>query len=124
MRIIKFALLSLLFSACYSTEQNCEKFRTGTFKFDALVEGEVITTTFVRNDSIEIETYNGQTDTASIRWINDCQYILKSINPESMAENKPIEMRILYSDGNTYTFEYNIVGNTNKQRGTAVKISD
>jgi hypothetical protein len=33
---------------------------------------------FERNDSLEIETYDGKTDTASIRWVNDCEYILKN----------------------------------------------
>jgi hypothetical protein len=36
------------------------------------------TTVFERNDSLEIETYDGKTDTASIRWVNDCEYILKN----------------------------------------------
>jgi hypothetical protein len=29
------------------------------------------------HDSIEIETLEGKTDTASIRWVNDCEYICK-----------------------------------------------
>jgi hypothetical protein len=32
------------------------------------VDGVKKTTLFVRNDSIEIETFEGKTDTASIRW--------------------------------------------------------
>jgi hypothetical protein len=35
-----------------------------------------------RNDSIEIETFEGKTDTASIRWVNDCEYILQNYIPK------------------------------------------
>jgi hypothetical protein len=38
---------------------------------------------FERNDSLEIETYDGKTDTASIRWVNDCEYILKKLHQKT-----------------------------------------
>jgi hypothetical protein len=39
-----------------------------------------------------------------------------------MAEEKAIHIKILTTKGNEYNFEYNIVGDTNKQKGTAKKI--
>ncbi|GGD94438.1 DNA topoisomerase IV [Planktosalinus lacus] len=122
MRFLSLFLLTLLFTSCYSPERNCEDFRTGTFEFEALVGAEVLKTTFVRNDSIEIDYFKGKADTSSVRWINDCEYIVKKLNPKSMAEEKAIHMKILTTDKNTYTFEYNIVGQTKKERGTAVKV--
>ena len=83
---------------------------------------ELKTTTFVRNDSIEIDYYEGKADTSSIRWINDCEYIVKKINPVNRAEEKAIHMKILTTDGLEYTFEYNVVGEQKKQKGTAKKI--
>ncbi len=114
-------LLVLLFTACFQPERNCSHFKTGTFTYEALVGTEVLTTTFVRNDSIEIDYFKGKADTSSIRWINDCEYVVKKLHPKNMAEEKAIHIKILTTDGNQYTFEYNMVGEKQKQRGTAVK---
>lgn len=117
-------VFALLFSACYQPQRSCEDFRTGTFTFEALLGTEVETTTFVRNDSIEIDYFRGKADTATIRWINDCEYIVKKLNPKNREEEKAIHMKILTTDNNTYTFEYNVVGDSNKAKGTATKTSD
>lgn len=113
---------TLLLTACYQPERNCREFKTGTFTFTALIDGEEKTTTFVRDESIEIGYFEGKQDTSSIRWLNDCEYIVKNINPKSKAEEKSIHMKILSTDGNSYTFEYSIVGESRKSRGTAIKI--
>ena len=115
-------LTLLSFSSCYESERNCKDFRTGTFQFEALVGTEMLTTTFVRNDSIEIDYFQGKADTSSVRWINDCEYIVQKVNPRSMAEEKAIHMKILSTDGAFYTFEYNVVGQDRKERGTARKV--
>jgi len=39
-----------------------------------------------------------------------------------MAEEKAIHMKILTTNGDEYLFEYNIVGDTKKQKGTAKKV--
>ena len=57
-----------------------------SFVFEQEINGEKHTSTFVRTDEYEIETYNGKTDTASIRWVNDCEYILQKLHPKNMAE--------------------------------------
>lgn len=77
---------------------------------------------FVRNDSIEIDFFRGKSDTSSIRWINNCEYIIANKNPKNRAEEKPIHIKILTTKGNTYTFEYGLVGESKKQRGTVVKV--
>ena len=116
--------LLLFFGSCYQSERNCTEFKTGTFQFEALVGTEMLTTTFVRNDSIEIDYFQGKADTSSIRWINDCEYIVKKINPRNMAEEKAIHMKILSTDGPFYTFEFNVVGQDRKERGTARKVDE
>ena len=122
MRFITGLLLSFLIFSCYEPERNCQDFKTGTFEYEALIGTEVLTTTFNRNDTLEIDSFKGKSDSSSIRWINDCEYIVKKINPNNMAEEKAIHMKILTTKGNEYNFEYNIVGDTNKQKGTANKI--
>lgn len=122
MRFITGLLLSFLIFSCYNPERNCQDFKTGTFEYEALIGTEVLITTFNRNDTLEIDFFKGKSDSSSIRWINDCEYIVKKINPKNMAEEKAIHMKILTTKGNEYNFEYNIVGDTNKQKGTAKKI--
>lgn len=120
--IVLFPLL-LLFS-CYNVENNCKDFKTGKFKFEYEVNGIKKTTVFERNDSIEVETFEGKTDTASIRWVNDCEYILQKLHPKNMVEEKAIVMKILTTSKNSYTFEFGMVGTDAKQRGTVTKISE
>jgi hypothetical protein len=115
-------LLSLM--SCYDAERNCKDFKTGKFKFEYEVDGVKKIALFERNDSIEVETFEGKTDTASIRWVNDCEYVLQKIHPKNMAEEKAIGMKILTTSKNSYTFEFGMVGADEKQRGTVTKISD
>tara|TARA_R110002051_G_scaffold90726_3_gene159770 strand:+ start:2263 stop:2676 length:414 start_codon:yes stop_codon:yes gene_type:complete len=116
-------LLVLLCVSCYQPERNCGQFKEGEFSFTSLVNGEELTTTFIRKDGIEIDYFQGKSDTSSVRWINDCEYIVKKINPKNMAEEKSVHMKILSTTDDTYTFEYNIVGDKKKSRGTATKIN-
>jgi hypothetical protein len=122
-KIILIPLLLLLMS-CYDVERNCKDFKTGKFKFEYEVDGVKKIALFERNDSIEIETFEGKTDTASIRWVNDCEYVLLKLHPKNMAEEKAIAMKILTTSKNSYTFEFGMVGSDAKQKGTVTKISD
>lgn len=83
----------------------------------------MVTSTFTRRDSIEIDQFRGRTDTSSVRWINDCEYIVKNIRPKNRAERQPLHIKILTTTKDTYTFEYGLVGESKKQRGTARKIN-
>ena len=122
-KIILLPLL-LIFASCYNAEHDCKDFKTGKFKFEHEVNGVKKVTLFERNDSIEIETFDGKTDTASVRWVNDCEYILKKLHPKNMAEEKAIGMKILTTSKNSYTFEFGIIGSDQKQRGTVTKIGE
>lgn len=110
-----------LFS-CYNVERNCKDFKTGKFKFEYEVDGVKKTTIFERKGEIEIETFEGKTDTSSVRWVSDCEYILRKIHPKNMAEEKAISIKILSTTKNSYIFEFGIVGSDATQRGTVVKL--
>ncbi|OCB75474.1 DNA topoisomerase IV [Flavobacterium crassostreae] len=114
--------LVLLMVSCYPVERNCKDFKTGKFKFEHEIDGIKKTTFLERNDSIQIETFEGKTDTASIRWVNDCEYILQKLHPKNMAEKKALNMKILTTTKNTYTFEFGMVGVAQKQKGTVTKL--
>ena len=124
MKKILFLLPLLSLTSCYDAERNCKDFKTGKFKFEYEVDGVKKTTLFERNDTIEIETFEGKTDTAAIRWVNDCEYVLQKIHPKNMAEKKAIGMKILTTSKNSYTFEFGMVGSDAKQKGTVTKIAD
>ena len=114
---------SLLFYSCYSVNRDCKNFHTGSFEFSTLINGEIKTSYFSRTEDLEIETYEGKIDSARIRWVNDCECILTKLNPKSNQDNRPVQIKILSTKGNSYTFEYSLVGKSeNKQRGTIKKI--
>ena len=75
-------LLSLL--SCYDVERNCKDFKTGKFKSEVMIDSLMQETISIRTDDLVIETFQGKTDTASIRWINDCEYILQKLNPKNI----------------------------------------
>ena len=115
-------LLSLTLVSCYQQERNCADFKTGTFKFTQEIDGKKNTSTFVRTENLQIETYNGKTDTATVRWVNDCELVLQKLHPKNMEEKKAISMKIVATKEKNYTFEYSFVGDAKKQIGTVTKI--
>lgn len=120
-RILPALLLPLICSACYAPERDCQAFRNGRFTFSSEIGGETKTTTFVRNDTIEIDYFEGKADTSTVRWINECEYVVKKLNPANTSEEKSIHMKILSTTADSYTFEYQIIGSSGKLQGTAYK---
>ena len=116
-------LLLTLLNSCYNQERNCTDFKTGKFTSETEIEGKKYTSTFERNDSIQIESYEGKIDTFKVRWTNDCEYIIQNTNPKNREEKKPVQMKILTTNSDSYTFEYSFVGDSKKQRGTVTKLN-
>jgi hypothetical protein len=123
---IQFTIYSILFltllTSCYEQERNCKDFKTGKFKSEIEVDGKKLFTTFERNDSIQIETFEGITDSYDVRWTNNCEYVIKNSKPKNMAEKKALQVKILTTSKNSYTFEYNFVGEDTKQKGIVYKL--
>lgn len=116
-------LLVLTVVSCYKKENNCADFKTGKFSFTQEIEGKKHTTIFERTEKYQIETYEGKTDTATVRWVGDCEFVLEKLHPKSMQDKKAISMRILSTKDKSYTFEYSFVNDDNKQLGTVTKIN-
>ena len=122
---MKFLFLGIvfLFISCYSLERDCTRFHTGSFEFNQIINGELTSSIFTRDSIYEIEIYKGVIDTAKIRWVNDCECILTKLNPSSNQDKRPIQMKILNTKADTYTFQYSLVGDSkNRHRGTIKKI--
>ena len=121
-RLIFFVLV--LFISCYSLERDCKPFQRGEFKFTQIINGKIKSSYFTRDSIFEIELFEGKIDTSSIRWVNDCECILTKLNPNNNQEKRPIQIRIISTKGDRYTFEYSLVGDSkNKQRGNIQKIN-
>lgn len=124
MRILLVFLISLFFISCYEQERNCEDFRTGRFEFEALSGTEVFKTTIIRNDSLEIDFFQGKSDTSSIRWINDCEYVIKKLHPKNQAEKKAILIKILSTSKDEYSFQFSEVGSSKSSKGVARRVRE
>lgn len=121
----KLLIIAIFFGvlACSAPPQrNCSNFKTGNFSFTTEIDGVKKETTFYRTDDTEVDLFEGKSDTSSVRWLNDCEYVLKNKNPKSKAEEKSIHIKILTTTDSSYTFEYNAIGDTRKFKGTAYKI--
>ena len=122
MKKLTLLLLALLLVSCYDQERKCTDFKIGKFEFSQEIDGKKQTSIFTRTENLQIETFNGKTDTATVRWVNDCEFILEKLHPKTMQEKKAITMKILYTKDNSYTFEYSFVGDAKKQRGIVTKL--
>jgi hypothetical protein len=121
-KIIVLLLGTLIFVSCYQQERNCTDFKTGEFQFELVIDSIKEVSVFKRTDSLQIETFRGKTDTSSVRWINDCEFVLQKINPKNRNEQKAIHMKILTTKKDGYTFEFGFVGDDNKQKGFVTKL--
>ncbi len=121
MKKLLFLFILSLFSCQKQVECNPKDFKTGKFIFEQMVNGKKEITTFERTEKFQIETYKGRIDTATVRWVNDYEFILQKLKPRNSAEKKAISMRIISTKDKTYTFEYSFVGENKKQTGTVTK---
>ncbi|MBT8245563.1 MAG: hypothetical protein HKP48_04590 [Winogradskyella sp.] len=122
-----FILFFIALTSCYNVERNCQDYKTGEFKFSFIVDGVEKTGTFKRTKAYSIDYFEGKVDSSSIRWINDCEFILKKLNPKNSSEDDAIHMKILTTTDSSYTFEYKLaIKKQNKsirvEKGTAYRI--
>ena len=119
MRFLYIGFVLIFFTSCYQIDRNCVDYQVGSFESTIIINDIAYTSTFNRTKDLQIETFEGKTDSSTVRWINDCEVVFKTIHPKSMAERKDIHLKILETTDSTYTFEYSYVGEAIKQRGTA-----
>jgi hypothetical protein len=117
---MKYLVLLFLFTACFNQPtRDCKTVKTGQFTFSFEIDKKTETSTFTRLDSLQIETFRGKTDTSSVRWINDCEFVLEKINPKSITDRKKIHIKIVETTAEGYQFNYGYVGETLLNKGFA-----
>ena len=121
----RFLIAFILFfvTSCYQVQRNCSDFKTGKFKTELTINNQKKTIIFERTENLEITFGTPKNDTASLRWINDCEYIVQQLHPKNKAEEKAVHIKILTTTANSYTYEFSLVGNPKKQKSTAYKIN-
>ncbi len=122
-----FFLLFLPFLSCIEQpERNCSDFKTGEFEYTYTINDKETTARFSRTETLEVDYHGKHIDSIAVRWINDCEYVLKTINPKTMAQKKAIHIKILSTKGNTYTFESKIINDPQQRtsRGTVTKLKN
>ena len=121
MKNFKILIICFLALSCFEEKQDCKLFKEGNFSAEIEVDSKIFKSTFTRTNNIQIENFNNKIDTFSLRWINNCEYIIKNIKPKNRLEEKPIHIKILTNTNNSYTFEYSYVGENIKNKGKATK---
>ena len=122
MKNLLYLPLAFLVISCYQSERHCKDFKTGTFYSEVIIEDVLYTSKFTRAKELQVETYNGKSDSAHVRWINDCEYILENVKPKNRAEKKAVHVKILNTKDLKYNFEYSFVGDAKKQFGSVTKL--
>ena len=117
-------ITTTLLLSCNSLERDCSLYKSGSFITYSTINDSIYTSIFTRNDTIQIENFNGKIDTSACRWINDCEFVLRTLNPKSRLQKKNIHIKILSTTDSTYTYEYSFVGENRKETGLAIKIND
>lgn len=107
---------ALLICSCYQPERNCQDYKTGAFSFKYVVDGEQKTGKFTRDKQFSVEYYDNKVDSARVKWLNDCEFVLQDLKSKAS-----VHMKILSTTDNSYTFEYSLVGASKKIQGTAVR---
>ncbi len=119
--IIFIFLLVVGLSSCYQPQRDCKAFETGSFLFNYEIGDSVKTGKFVRGAEYSVDYYEGKIDSATIRWFNDCEFVLQDIHSKTA-----IHYKIISTTDSSYTFQYNkAVKDLNKElvvkTGTAYK---
>jgi hypothetical protein len=117
-------LIVLLTTSCYENKRECKDFRTGTFEWTQDAGGKLLTTTFERTENLQIETFENVTDTSRVEWINDCEWRIIPINPQTNAESRAYLFKIMRTEGDTYFFEFKQSGRDQIYKGSAVRIKE
>ncbi len=121
-KIFTLIITCLLFSSCYQPERDCKNYKTGSFKFTYEL-GEIVKEgKFTRDEKYSVDYYENKIDSATVRWFNDCEFVLQDLNSKTA-----IHYKIISTTDSSYTFQYkSAVKNPNKElivkTGTAFKI--
>lgn len=121
-KLIIFSICFIVISCVQNPDKKPNNFKTGSFK--TVLEYKNITSYAIRNDSIQIETYNNKKDTFYIKWEDNFEYILLKKNPKTLLDSTPFHVKITGIKKNSYSFNAYHKGSKFKQKGKAFRIEN
>lgn len=121
-RVLFVFILFIALVSCYGPSRDCQAFKTGEFLFDYQIGDSLKQGRFIRGENFSVDYYENKVDSASIRWINDCEFVLQDLKSKV-----GIHYKIIKTTDSSYTFEYkNAVKDPNRKvvvkTGTAVRL--
>ena len=123
MKWIAVILLSFVVYSCLKgNNSRVEDFRTGNYK--TVLEDEKTVSTAYRNDSLQIETYEGKKDTFYIQWLDAFEYVLVKKNPRTRLDSTDFHVKITGIGKDSYEFKAFYKGSNFEQKGIAYKLED
>ena len=121
MRYFFIALLLFSLVSCIKKNKvNMDDFKQGKFK--TVLEDKETLSFETRNDSIQIEDFNGIKDTINIKWLDQFEYVLTKRVPKTLLDSTPFYVKITGVKQNSYSFKAYYKGSNFKQKGTAFKL--
>ena len=138
MRVIILISFFLSLMACSEpVEHNCADFKTGKFKVNK-VDSLISETLITRSKQYQIEEFtqyykrdfegklikktSKHLDSFTVKWVNDCEFVLKKIHPKNRIERKAFFVRILTTTKDSYYFEGRFEDNKSLTYQTAYRI--
>lgn len=113
----------LLFFSCKKNNTLTSKdLRTGTFK--TILDTNKMVSVAIRNDTMQVETYNGKKDTFYVFWKSDFEYSLKKMYPKNALDSVEFIVKITGIHKKSYDFKAYFKGSNYKQKGVAFKLED
>jgi len=97
-----------------------DDFKQGKFK--TVLDDKETESFATRNDSIQIEDFNGVKDTFNIKWLDQFEYVLTKRAPKTMLDSTPFYVKITSVKQDSYSFNAYYKGSNFKQKGTAYKL--
>ena len=118
-----FVFFFFLFTACKKEENLTAKaIRNGVF--ETVLDDSDVSSVAIRNDSIQIETYNNKKDTFAISWVSNFEYVLQKKHPKTALDSTAFHVKINGIYKNSYSFTAYYIGSNFKQKGKAIKIKN
>lgn len=121
MRLLILSFVIFAFGSCLkNNSSSVDEFRLGTFK--TVLEDNETVSIAIRNDSIQIESFNNKKDTFAIKWLDPFEYVLIKKNPRTLLDSTDFHVKIVSISENSYEFKAFYKGSNFQQKGTAYKI--
>lgn len=113
-------VLCLFISCDQGKRLRVDDLKSGRYK--TVLEDEETESFATRNDSIQIEEYQGHKDTFDIKWIDQFEYVLTKTNPKTLLDSTPFHVKITSIKKDGYDFSAYYKGSKFKQKGRAYKL--